>query len=143
VLSAAAMAQDAPILQPGAPGQASRALTAEQATDIAAARFSPDDVKFMQDMVVHHHQAVQMAALVKERTNRKPLVDIAARIDASQADEIAFMRNWLRDRGQAAPDPAHDPHAGHHAGHDTMQGMATPEQMAALAAASGPAFDRL
>lgn len=143
-----AMAQEAPILQPGAPGQASRALTAEDAARIANNRFSADDTRFMQDMIPHHYQAVQMAALVRDRTNRQSLIDVAGRIDASQADEIAFMQGWLRERGQAAPDPAADPHAQHHGHHDHgqgagMAGMATPEQMAALAAASGPAFDRL
>ena len=57
---------------------------------------------------------------------------IAARINASQADEIQFMRDWLAERGEKVPDPT-----AHHAmsmAHD-MAGMATPEQMAALAAA--------
>lgn len=151
--SGAAMAQDAPIIQPGAPGQAARTLNAEEAARIASNRFSADDARFMQDMIVHHHQAVEMAALVRERTNRPALIEIAGRIDASQADEIAFMQGWLRERGQAAPDPATGAHVGHHGhhghgqdheqGHGTMAGMATPEQMAELAAASGPAFDRL
>ncbi|WP_292090820.1 DUF305 domain-containing protein [Brevundimonas sp.] len=142
------MAQTAPIVQPGAPGQAARTLSADEAIRIADNRFSTDDVRFMQDMIVHHHQAVQMAALVKGRTNRQSLIDIAGRIDASQADEINFMRAWLTERGQTAPNPA-DPHAAHgagqHQGHGaahTMAGMATPEQMAALTAASGPAFDQ-
>ncbi|KLJ02302.1 hypothetical protein WQ56_01715 [Luteimonas sp. FCS-9] len=144
VAAGGAMAQDAPILQPGAPGQATRPLTAEEAAKIADNRYSPDDVRFMQHMILHHHQAVQMVALVRDRTNRKTLIDVAGRIDASQADEIAFMQTWLRERGQTAPDPAADTHAMHH-GHDssTMAGMATPEQMAELAAASGPDFDRL
>ena len=146
VSAAGAMAQEAPIVQPGAPGQAPRALSAADAVRIADNRFSADDVKFMQDMIVHHDQAVQMAALVKERTNRQSLIDIAGRISASQADEIGFMRSWLLERGQTAPNPA-DPHAAHGAGHQahdmnhTMAGMATPAQMAALAAANGPAFD--
>ncbi len=137
-------AQDAPIVQPGAPGQASRLLTAGEAAKIAENRYSPDDVRFMQDMILHHYQAVQMAALVKDRTNRKALVDAAGRIDASQADEIAFMRTWLIERGQPAPDPANDPHAMHHGdAHATMAGMATLEQMAELTAAKGQGFDRL
>jgi uncharacterized protein (DUF305 family) len=148
-----ALAQQAPIVQPGAPGQPSRAITSQQAIQIADTSFSPDDVRFMQDMIVHHQQAVDMTALVKERTNRTALVDAARRIDASQADEIAFMRKWLRDRGQAAANPAADamhamhpmpataPMAGMTGAAATM-GMATPEQMAALTAASGPEFDR-
>lgn len=142
-----ALAQQAPIVQPGAPGQASRPLTAEDATRIADNRFSADDVRFMQDMILHHHQATQMADLVEGRTNRQAVIDAAGRIKAAQGDEIAFMRRWLQERGQTAPDPMGDPHAMHHgaqggAGH-AMAGMATPEQMAELAAASGPAFDRL
>jgi uncharacterized protein (DUF305 family) len=139
-----AAAQDAHIVQPGAPGQASRLLTPVEAAKIAENRYSPDDVRFMQDMILHHHQAVQMADLVKGRTNNKALVDAAGRIDASQADEIAFMRNWLIERGQKAPDPANDPHAMHHGkDHSTMAGMATPEQMKELAKAKGQDFDRL
>ena len=136
----AGVAQEVSIVQPGAPGEASRTLSPEQAVRIADTRFSPDDVRFMQDMIAHHHQAVLMAALVKDRTNRQALIDVAGRIAASQADEIAFMRGWLGERGKPAPEPA-AAHATHQAG--TMMGMATPEQMAALAAANGPAFDRL
>jgi uncharacterized protein (DUF305 family) len=149
-----ALAQQAPIVQPGAPGQPSRAITAQQAIQIADTRFSPDDVHFMQDMIVHHQQAVDMTALVRDRTNRQALVDAARRIDASQADEIAFMRKWLHDRGQPAvnpdaagmmhtmaPMPATAPMTGMTGNFATM-GMATPAQMAALAAAKGPEFDR-
>ena len=150
--AAGAGAQQAPIVQPGAPGQPTQAITPQQAIQIADTRFSPDDVRFMQDMILHHQQAVEMAALVRDRTNRQPLVDAARRIDASQADEIAFMSKWLRDRGQAAPNPAamHAMHAmpamapmSSMSGNYAAMGMATPEQMAAMAAAKGPAFDRL
>lgn len=146
------MAQEAPIVQPGAPGQATRPLSVEDATRIADNRFSTDDVKFMQDMILHHYQAVQMADLVASRTNRQEVIDVAGRINVAQADEIAFMRRWLQERGQTAPDPVNDPHAMHnmpqasgagHEGHGKMAGMATPEQMTALTAASGPAFDRM
>ena len=142
-LAGGAMAQEAPIIQPGAPGQSGRALSADEAVEIANTRYSADDVKFMQDMIAHHYQAVEMAALVKDRTNRKELVDAAGRINASQADEIAFMQGWLRERGEKAPDPA--AHGAHHDMHSpaTMNGMATPEQMADLAAAKAVEFDRL
>ena len=81
-----------------------------------------------------------MAALVADRTNRKELIDVAGRINASQGDEIAFMQQWLRDRGQLVPDPA--AHDAMHTSHK-MAGMATPEQMAKLAGSDGTAFDRL
>ena len=136
----AAAAQEVPILQPGAPGEVGRQLTADEAIDIAETGFSPDDVRFMQDMIPHHNQAVQMSALVADRTNRPELVDVAGRIDASQADEIDFMKQWLEERGQEVPDPTE-----HHAMHTTheMAGMASPEDMARLATLEGTAFDQL
>lgn len=130
----------APIVKPGAPGEQSQALTADEAIDIAVSSYSPDDVRFMQDMIPHHQQAMQMAELVADRTNRPELGDAAERINLSQRDEIEFMEKWLRERGQAVPDPTD--HAGMHTDH-RMAGMATPQQMEELAAAEGTNFDRL
>jgi len=129
-----------PIIQPGAPGEPARELSAEEAIEIADSGYSPADVQFLQDMIPHHHQALEMAALVADRTNRPELIDVAGRIDASQRDEIRLMQQWLRERGERVPDPtAHDAmHTDH-----KMAGMATPEQMAELAASRGTAFDRL
>jgi uncharacterized protein (DUF305 family) len=133
--------QQAPIIQPGAPGQPARELTAEQAIEIAVTSYSPDDVRFMQDMIPHHNQALEMSVLAPERTNNPALLEAALRIEVSQKDEIEFMQAWLRERGQQVPDPtSHD--AMHHE-HKKMAGMASPEQMAELAAAEGTDFDRL
>jgi uncharacterized protein (DUF305 family) len=127
------------IIQPGAPGEDVRVLSAEEAVEIADTSYSPADARFMRDMIPHHHQALQMAELVADRTNNPELIDIAGRIDASQGDEIAFMQNWLRERAEPVPDPtAHDAMHTHH----SMAGMATPKQMAELAAANGIEFDR-
>ncbi|MEM1112800.1 MAG: DUF305 domain-containing protein [Pseudomonadota bacterium] len=115
-------------------------LTPEQATEVANLGYSPYDVVFMQDMIPHHHQATQMSALVKGRTSQPDVVEIAARIDASQGDEIQFMQDWLRERGEEVTEPS-DHHAMHM--HHDMAGMATPEQMAALAEAGGVDFDRM
>ena len=130
----------APIIQPGAPGDPAQNLSAEEAIEIADTSYSPADALFMQDMIPHHHQAIEMAALVADRTNRPELIDVAGRINASQADEIEFMQQWLRERGEDVPEPtAHDAmHTSH-----VMAGMATPEQMAELAASEGTAFDQL
>ncbi len=100
-MATAATAQ-APIVLPGAPGESARELTAEEATDIADTSYSPADVRFMQDMIPHHHQAVQMAELVADRTNREEVVDAAGRITLSQQDEMEFMERGLRDPGGAA-----------------------------------------
>ena len=64
---------------------------------------------------------------------------LALRIELSQADEITMMEQWLAAHGQPRPDP----HAHHQHGAALMPGMLTPEEMARLAAATGPAFDRL
>ena len=132
--------QEVPIVQPGAPGQQTTKLTAQQAVKLADTRYTVDDVTFMRDMIHHHDQAVQMAELVKDRTNQPQLVAVAGRIHASQADEIAFMQNWLRERGETVPD------ASMHRGMDmkgTMAGMASPADMTRLATLKGADFDRM
>ncbi len=92
----------------------------------------------MQGMIGHHAQALEMVALVQTRTMNDDLKRMALRIDVSQRDEMQMMREWLEHRGEPLPDP----HA-HHMAHGQMPGMLTPAQMARLAAAKGPAFDRL
>jgi len=138
--SGIAYAQSAQIVQPGAPGQASKTLTADQATKLAQASYTQSDVAFMQGMIVHHQQALDMAMLVKDRTNTEDLLTIAGRIESSQADEIAFMTTWLTERGEPVEDPMMKGHGAHM--HHMMKGMANPDQMQALAAAKGVAFDR-
>ncbi|MEO1487930.1 MAG: DUF305 domain-containing protein [Pseudomonadota bacterium] len=150
--SGIAFAQSAPILQPGAPGQDSRVLSATEATELAKASYTDADVSFMQGMIVHHQQAVEMAMLIKERTNNEELVAIGGRIESSQADEIAFMNEWLTERGEKTVMVGMMDHSSmegmdhsNHAmvDHSQMAGMATPEQMAELATLSGTDFDRL
>jgi uncharacterized protein (DUF305 family) len=98
------------------------------------------DVRFMSNMIGHHAQAIEMSRLAPERAGGNNIRILAERIIAAQEDEIATMQQWLRDRGEPVPEV----HAGHHAGHGPpMPGMATPEQMARLAAARGPEFDML
>jgi len=139
-IASAGMAQEAPIIQPGAPGNAARELSAAEAIEIANISYSPADALFMQDMIPHHNQAVQMADLVADRTNTRELVDLAGRIDVSQADEIEFMQQWLSERGEEVPDPT--AHEAMHTSHK-MAGMASPEQMAELATLKSTDFDRL
>ena len=139
-LASASIGQEVPIILPGAPGENVQELSADEAIEIANTSHSPDDVLFMQDMIPHHNQAVQMAALVADRTNRQELLDVAGRIDASQVDEIEFMKQWLSERGEDVPDPTE--HDAMHTSH-TMAGMASPAQMAELAQVEGTDFDRL
>ncbi len=137
-LSARTPAQPPRLVQPGAPGEPTREITAEQAADTSAVRHTPADVQFMQGMLAHHAQALEMTALVPSRSRDEALKQLALRIDVSQRDEMQMMREWLTRRGEALPDP----HAHHHA-HGRMPGMLTDEQMKALAEADGPRFDRL
>jgi uncharacterized protein (DUF305 family) len=130
-------AQQAPIVQPGAPGQATKMLSAEEAVKIANTSFSIDDVIFMQNMIPHHGQAVDMAVLVDSRTNNTELIDIAGRIRKSQDDEIAFMKDWLIERAQSV-EMDHANHMDH-----SVMGMATLSQMEDLANSKGTDFDRL
>jgi uncharacterized protein (DUF305 family) len=128
-----------PIIQPGAPGQPGRVVAAAEATDLSRVSYTAADVRFMQGMIGHHAQALEMTALLVDRSARQEMRMLAKRIDVSQADEIKMMQQWLGSRGQAVPDE----HA-HHA-HDAtlMPGMLTPGEMAQLAAATGAEFDRL
>jgi uncharacterized protein (DUF305 family) len=131
----------APIVQPGAPGQNSKTLAASSIVVKPRAPLEAD-ISFMQGMIHHHAQAVEMVDLLRTRSRNKKLQALGNRISISQTDEIKFMKQWLEDRGQ--PVMAH----AHMAGMDMssmpmMPGMLTPAQMRALAKASGPAFDHL
>jgi len=131
---------NAPIVQPGAPGQPSQALDADTAIAIADSSYSSADVHFMQGMILHHHQALLMSRLASDRTNNENVLDLAGRIDVSQDDEITLMQDWLKERSEMVPDPAD-----HHSGHMShgMVGMATEEQMTNLADSKSIDFDEL
>jgi len=131
-----------PTVQPGAPGEATRTVAPTVPEDRGLDRYSEADVRFMQGMIPHHAQALEMTALVTRRTSNEAIGRLALRMEISQRDEIALMERWLRERGEELPEPGS--HA-HHAGRDaaTIPGMLSDEQMARLAAAEGRAFDRL
>ena len=143
-------ANDAPIILPGAPGEESKNLDAEDATNIANTSYIEADVKFLQGMIVHHEQAILMSSMVGKRTNNPTIVDLADRIDASQEDEISFMEGWLEDRGENIPgENEHSmmDHRGmdHHdmSMHLDMVGMASPKQLKELENSKSTDFDRL
>lgn len=155
VLAAATLTAAPPIQNPGAPGQSTRAITAEQSVQMSRSTFTAADVRFMQHMIVHHGQAVEMNALIGARTGTYAIVTLGERISQTQATEIRFMERWLDERGQPLSDPAlHTGHAMHagHSGHSSamaaadaplMPGMLSPARMNALAASEGDTFDRL
>jgi uncharacterized protein (DUF305 family) len=131
------------VVQPGAPGQPSKQLPAS--TKGTLPPLSKADVDFMQGMIMHHSQAVEMTALIPSHTQNKDLRMLGAKISSSQSDEIRFMQRWLAARGQSTSMPEQDM-PGMDMSHQPMAlmpGMLTPEQMEALRNAKGAEFDRL
>jgi uncharacterized protein (DUF305 family) len=131
------------VVQPGAPGQPTKTLPSN--TSAASPVWTEADVKFMQGMIMHHSQAVEMTALIHTHTQNKALAELGDKITSSQADEIAMMKRWLAARGEATSmemagmsgmDASGKPMA-------LMPGMLTREQMEALRNAKGAEFDRL
>lgn len=141
----AAAPQTPPIFQPGAPGQPSRVISAGDSVDLSRTGFTAADVRFMQHMLVHHAQAVEMVELLHVHGADPTVRKLGERIALGQAAEMEQMRHWLAAREQ--PETAPDLHSGHgdHPAADAplMPGMLSPARMQALAAARGPAFDRL
>ena len=126
------------ILQPGAPGQDTKTIGTAQATDLSKVGHTAADTKFMQGMIGHHAQAVEMVALIADRTATDDLKRLGLRIQVSQDDEMNMMRTWLQVRGEKIPGP----HSHHEPG-GFMPGMLTAEEMQQLADAKGKDFDRL
>lgn len=141
LLSLSVYAQRPPVVvQPGAPGLPTKRLP--RTTRAILPPNSPADVKFMQGMILHHAQAVEMTDLIDSRTETKELLSLGARISRSQSDEIRFMKRWLTTRGEPASMPAM-PGTHTHGHHMLMPGMLTPAQMEELKNAKGREFDQL
>lgn len=135
------------IVQPGAPGKPTRTLPPTTRAKLPPP--SPADVSFMQGMIMHHAQAVEMTALIESHTENKDVRSLGARISRSQSDEIKFMKRWLALRGQPVETMSDMHHSDMHhedMSHGSMMlmpGMLTAEQMEALRNARGEEFDRL
>jgi uncharacterized protein (DUF305 family) len=137
-------------VQPGAPGEPTREVAGTDLSRLGGVAYTDADVAFMQGMIPHHAQALQMTALVPERASHRGVHQMALRMEISQRDEIALMARWLRDRDEEVPPSAQGghPHGGRmaHTGMGSMPmmpGMLSAEQMERLRAADGPEFDRL
>ena len=136
------------VVQPGAPGAPSRKLP--PSTSAVAPPRSQADIEFMQGMIMHHSQAVEMTALIPSRTQNKEVRALGARISLSQTDEIKFMKRWLAARGAPVsmtmpgmPDAEMTDMNMSGKPMPSMPGMLTREQMNALEQAKGAEFDRL
>ena len=135
------------VVQPGAPGQPTRILP--PTTRAILPPRSPKDVEFMQGMIMHHAQAVEMTALIESRTQNKELRLLGARIRQSQSDEMNFMKQWLEARKEPVSMPMPEMSmdmpgmdmSSHH--HQLMPGMLSAEQMESLKKAKSAEFDQL
>ena len=136
---AASAQDDHRIIQPGAPGESVKEITAEEASNLAGILYSDADVEFMQGMIMHHAQALDMTALVPDRSENADMLKMSERIELSQKDEIQMMQEWLEANGQEVTSI----HAHHAHGAELMPGMLTPEEMAQLEAATAKEFDQL
>ncbi len=135
------------IVRPGAPGQDSKVLPAD--TRPTLPNVTRKDVEFMQGMIMHHGQAVEMTALIDSRSENRELRRLGARISHSQSDEMRLMERWLSVRGEPTTMQSKTPAAAMPgmampaAMPMMMPGMLSPKQMEALRNAKGKEFDRL
>ena len=138
-LETACASSPPPIVQPGAPGKPSQIISPEQSRDLSAVEYTGADIKFMQGMIGHHAQALEMVELLKNNSTSGDMKKLGLRIELSQDDEIRMMQNWLAIRGQRVPSRTEL----HQHGAGLMPGMLTPDEMLQLEQAKGPEFDRL
>ncbi|MGL4744684.1 MAG: DUF305 domain-containing protein [Dermatophilaceae bacterium] len=135
-------APDVPVLQPGAPGEPNRTLTGPEATPAVTPTASAADARFLQQMIVHHSQAVVMVDAVATDLADAQVAALASRIADEQRPEIRSMAIWLEGRGQSVPPEATNPLLVDHDSH-SMPGMASDADIQRLAVARGGAADRL
>ena len=130
------------VVQPGAPGEPSKTLP--PSTRPTLPQRAQADVDFMQGMIMHHQQAVEMTALIASHTENKGVRSLGAKISSSQSDEIRFMQRWLAARGESLTMSMPGMPSMDMAGQamPPMPGMLTPAQMDALRKARGAEFDR-
>jgi uncharacterized protein (DUF305 family) len=115
-------------------------------TSPAGAQHNQADVTFAQNMIPHHQQALEMAALADTRAGSTEVRTLAEKIKAAQGPEIQQLTGWLTEWGAPVPGTSASGHSGGHdnsgSNHD-MPGMMGEKEMADLSATSGADFDRM
>jgi uncharacterized protein (DUF305 family) len=124
-------------------GQPSDGTTEHQNTDEPVitgepAGFNADDVAFATNMIPHHQQAVDLSALVPERSTDPEVLELATRISAAQQPEIETLKVFLV-QWKENPDAG----AGHGGHGSAMAGMVDEATMTKLQSLSGAEFDTL
>jgi uncharacterized protein (DUF305 family) len=102
------------------------------------AGYNADDVAFATNMIPHHQQAVEMAALVPDRSTNSELIELAQQISAAQGPEIDTMKVFLVQWNENPDDST-----GHEGHGSTMQGMVDEPTMTKLGSLKGAEFDTL
>ena len=92
------------------------------------------DIMFLQMMIPHHQQAIDISNLAMKSSSDGELLALAKSITKSQSAEIIQMKAWLKDAG-ATEDMGHSMTG--------MGGMLGSEELSALTASTGKAFDIL
>ncbi|NUT45620.1 MAG: DUF305 domain-containing protein [Thermoactinospora sp.] len=78
----------------------------------AADPVNADDVMFLQMMIPHHKQGVEIVRLGRDQARSAELKTLAAAIESTQTEEITRMTRWLHGWQQPLTAPS-DAHAGH------------------------------
>jgi uncharacterized protein (DUF305 family) len=125
------------VVQLGAPGEDNRTMSPDEQLETTSTPHTETDVAFVREMLHHHAQALVMTGFVAERASSDGIRLLAERMQVSQHDEMGQLETWLQQRGE----PVRDPDAPH--AHALMPGMLTEDELAALEAAEGEAFDEL
>jgi uncharacterized protein (DUF305 family) len=95
---------------------------------------SGSDLMFLQMMIPHHEQAVEMSDLALSKSKNAEILKLAQQIRDAQSAEIISMKSWLPS-SYVGP-PVHEMNHG-------MGGMMSDTEMSALKAATGSSFDAL
>jgi uncharacterized protein (DUF305 family) len=132
---AAAQSQQPPIVRPGPPGEETKVVSPDEAANLSGIRYSAADVRFMQEMIAHHEQALKMTGLASERGEKDVVQSLATEVSGTLAADVTMMKEWLTARGQKleAP-PAQEGHV--------VPGMAKAEDLNKLEQAKGADFDQ-
>ena len=103
-------------------------------TSIKNTNLTGADIMFLQMMIPHHQQAIDISNLAIKVSRNQELIALAKTIATDQAAEIVKMKNWLKDAG-ASEDPGHSMR--------DMGGMLSEDELTKLTNSSGSEFDKL
>ena len=120
-----------------APDAPATEVAAAQAAIQAEGDHNDTDVMYLQMMVAHHEQGLEMVRLAGKRAARDEIRTLAQAVDATQSDEVALMTSWLK-QWSAPTTVDHAPNA--HADHGGLPATGA-EEMTALKKAKGATFE--